>query len=255
MDRADVLDLKVFTYSIHDNPSLSKKYIRDLSAEYQGLWYKRYIQGLWVVADGAVYDFFDEDIHVIKKPPANAHYYIVGIDYGTTNPTSFSLIGYNSSVYPNLWLEKEYYYDSAKEMQQKSDYEYTKDFINFVEGYNVKQIYIDPSAASLKQEFARNHIYNVTDAENEVLPGIRFQSQLLSNGSYKICECCKETIKEYFNYLWDAKASERGEDKPIKRFDHAQDSQRYALFSHFFKKDMNDDFTESDADKMQQFYS
>lgn len=220
MDREHELDLKVFKFNIRDNPSLSEKYIEDLSREYQGMWYKRYIEGEWCLADGAVYDFFDEDIHVIDMPRTEADYYIVGVDYGTTNPCVFTLIGYNPGGYPNIWLEKEYHYDSQKELRQKSDYEYAKDFIDFIAGHNVKRIYIDPSAASFKQELRRQGVFNVMDAQNDVIPGIRFHSMLLSNGTFKICSQCVNTIKEYKNYLWDSKASQRGEDKPIKANDH-----------------------------------
>jgi len=254
IDREHELDLKVFSYTIHDNPVLSAKYIRDLSAEYQGLWYKRYILGQWVLADGAVYDFFDEDIHVMQMPTSEANYYIVGVDYGTTNPCVFTLIGYNPNQYPNMWLEKEYYYDSKKEMRQKSDYDYSNDLIKFISGYNVKHIYIDPSAASFKQELRRNGVNNVMDAVNDVVPGIRFVGQLLTNGTYKICSNCTETIKEFSNYLWDSKASERGEDKPIKKFDHSCDSQRYALYTHFFNKNLRQEFTERDAEELEQMY-
>jgi PBSX family phage terminase large subunit len=253
IDREADLDLKTFTFNIRDNPSLSEKYITDLSAEYQGLWHKRYIEGKWVLAEGAVYDFFDEKIHVIPYPNSVATYYIVGVDYGTTNPCVFVLIGYNGGAYPNMWLEKEYYYDSKSTMRQKSDYEYVKDFIDFVDGYNVKQIYMDPSAASLKQEMVRNGIHGLADGVNDVLPGIRFQGQLLTNGTYKICSNCSETIKEYSNYLWDPKASERGEDAPIKKFDHSLDAQRYALYSHFFNQKPNR-MTESDAQEMERMY-
>ena len=255
INREHELDLKVFSYTIRDNPTLTEKYISDLSAEYQGLWYKRYILGEWVVADGAVYDFFDEEHHIIPMPVAEATYYIVGIDYGTTNPCVFTLIGYNAGSYPNMWLEKEYYYDSKKELRQKSDYDYSKDLTEFIRGYNVKRIYIDPSAASLKQEFTRNGIYNVTDAVNDVVPGIRFVGQLLTNGTFKVCSNCVETIKEFSNYLWDSKASERGEDKPIKKFDHCLDSIRYALFTHFFTKNLKPEFTERDAEEMERMYS
>jgi len=255
IDREHELDLKVFSYTIHDNPVLSEKYIKDLSAEYQGLWYKRYILGEWCLADGAVFDFFDEDLNVIQMPTSEAEYYIVGIDYGTTNPCVFTLIGYNSNQYPNMWLEKEYYYDSKKEMRQKSDYDYSNDLIEFISGYNVKRIYIDPSAASFKQELRRNGVNNVMDAVNDVIPGIRFMSQLLTNGTYKICSNCTESIKEFSNYLWDAKASERGEDKPIKKFDHSCDSQRYALFTHFFNKNLSSEFTERDAEELERMYT
>jgi len=220
MDRRNEIDMKVFSYNIRDNPSLSEKYIENLSKEYQGLWYKRYIEGKWVLADGAVYDFFDNDIHVIPMARSEATFYLCGIDYGTTNPCVFVLIGYNSGSYPNMWLEKEYYYDSKKELKQKSDYEYAKDFIDFASGYNIKHIYIDPSALSLKMELRRNGIGSIVDAKNDVIPGIRFQALLLTNGTYKVCSSCTESIKEYSNYLWDSKASEKGEDKPVKKNDH-----------------------------------
>lgn len=254
IDREDELNLKVFSFNIRDNPSLGEKYIADISNEYQGLWYKRYILGEWVLADGAVYDFFNEELHVIQIPLAVADYYIVGIDYGTTNPCVFSLIGYAPGSYPNMWLEKEYYYDSKKESRQKSDYEYTKDLQEFVVGYNVKRIYIDPSAASLRQEFRRNGVQNVADAVNDVIPGIRFMGQLLTNGTYKICANCTQTLKEFSNYLWDSKASERGQDKPIKKNDHAMDAQRYALYTHFFTKTLGSSMTEEDAETLERRY-
>lgn len=254
IDRQSELDLKVFSFSIYDNPVLTKEYIANLSKEYQGLWKQRYIEGKWVVADGAVYDFFNSSVNVIDHPPSYAEYYLVGIDYGTTNPCVFVMIGYNSSTFPNMWLEKEYYFDSKKELKQKTDYEYAQDLIHFINGYNVKQIYIDPSASSFKQELKRQDINSVSDAINDVLPGIRFQAQLLSNGTYKICSCCIESIKEYANYLWDSKASERGEDKPVKRFDHSLDAQRYALYTHFFSKNLTSSFTEREAEELERMY-
>ena len=255
IDRKDELDLKVFSFNIRDNPSLTEKFIEDISKEYQGLWYKRFIEGKWVLAEGAVYDFFDESIHVIPYATSTADYYICGIDYGTTNPTVFVLVGYNPNAYPNMWLEKEYYYDSKATMRQKSDYEYVKDYIEFIDGFNVKATYIDPSAASLRQEMLRNNIKRLVDANNDVLPGIRFQAQLLAGGTFKICAGCHECIKEYSNYMWDSKASERGLDLPIKKFDHGEDATRYALFSHFFSKKPGGGMTERDAMEMEKLYT
>jgi phage terminase large subunit len=58
----------------------------------------------------------------------------------------------------------------------------------------------------------------------------------MTNGTLKICRCCENLIKEFSTYVWDTKASMRGEDKPVKQTDHCLDSVRYALFSHFFRK-------------------
>ena len=236
INREKELNCKVFSFSIDDNPALSEEYKMELKREYQGLWYKRYIEGKWVMAEGAVYDFFDENIHVIDWPKHPATSYIVGVDYGTTNPCVFTLIGYNPTAYPNMWLEKEYYYNSKETLRQKSDYEYAQDLIQFLDGIYVDAIYIDPSAASFKQELKRNGVSNVRDAINDVLPGIRYVGLLLMNGTLKVCAQCTNTIKEFSNYVWDSKASERGEDKPIKMNDHCLDSLRYSIFTHFFEK-------------------
>lgn len=253
IDRAGEVDIKVFSFSMDDNPSLSEDFKRDLRKEYKGLWYKRYIEGKWVLAEGTIYDFFDTDIHVIDHPPGNALYYLAGIDYGTNNPFVCSLIGYNPSLFPNMWLEKEYYYDSKAVNRQKSDSEYCKDLVNFLSGYNVKAIYIDPSALSMKVEMSRSGLMNVLDAKNDVLPGIRFQGQLISNGTYKICSNCINAIKEYSTYLWDERAAKLGKDQPLKQNDHCSDSQRYTLFSHFFDQ-MQGTMTEKDALEMERLY-
>lgn len=235
LERND-LNLKHWKFKLEDNPSLSDEYINNLKAEYSGLWYKRYIEGEWVLAEGTVYDFFNEDDHLLNLPPGPAEYYIVGIDYGTANPTAFSMVGYNKKYYPNIWLEKEYFYDSKKYNRQKTDSDYVEDIQRFIEGKNVKAIYVDPSAASLKVEMHRNNITQVYDADNDVINGIRFQSKLLSNGTFKIMKNCSNVIREMQTYRWDEKASKHGDDKPIKENDHSLDSLRYCLYTHFTKE-------------------
>lgn len=233
LDRLEYPQLKVFKFLIDDNPSLDQDFVSNLKKEYTGLWYQRYIEGKWVLAEGTVYDFFNTEQHVISYPPGLADFYIVGIDYGTCNPTAFSLIGYSKRTFPNIWLEKEYYWDSKKQMKQKVDTEYAEDLKKFCEGYNVKTIYIDPSALSFKIELFRYGFSGIIEANNDVLDGIRFHGKFLSIGRFKICHNCVNAIHEYGNYRWDTKASQRGEDKPVKDNDHMMDSIRYALYTHF----------------------
>lgn len=220
LDRKNELNMATWKFKIDDNPSLDKTYVDSLKAEYTGLWYKRYIEGEWVLADGTVYDFFDEEKHVIDFPTKRGEYYIVGIDYGTTNPTVFTLIGYNPAGYPNIWMEREYYYNSKDHNRQKTDTEYAEDLKKFIKGVNVQAIYLDPSAASFRAELSMQGVDQVCDADNDVLNGIRFCSQLLANGTFKVSEACRNTVREFATYVWDTKASEKGEDKPVKKFDH-----------------------------------
>jgi PBSX family phage terminase large subunit len=230
LDRADNLDLKYWHFLLEDNPSLDDAYVSNLKKEYVGLWYKRYIDGLWVLADGTIYDMFDEKFHVISSLPGKAKNYLVGIDYGTNNPTAFVLIGHNKDLKPQFWLEKEYYYDSKKTNRQKTDGEYAKDLVEFIKGYSINKFYLDPSAASFKAEL-RNHRIFPEDADNSVLDGIRTQSNLLASGDYKILNCCHNAIKEYSSYIWDTRAAKQGIDKPLKKNDHSLDAQRYVLHS------------------------
>jgi PBSX family phage terminase large subunit len=237
IDRQDELNLKVFNFTMDDNPSLTDTYINDLKREYKGLWYKRFINGEWCLAEGSVFDFFDEQANVIFEPPSYAKYYVVGIDYGTTNPCAFTLLGFNDDAHPKIWVQKEYYYDSAKEGRQKTDSEYADDFFEFLSDYPIKAIYIDPSAASFKLELRRRQAnLSIRDANNDVLNGIRIMSLRLVTGDFKICRACPNLIKEMQSYVWDSKASKRGEDKPMKAFDHCIDSCRYALVTHWGEK-------------------
>ena len=238
IDRDD-LDMKVFNFLLEDNPSLDKAFVDNLKKEYRGLWYERFIEGKWVLAEGTIFDFFDKEKHTISYPPGAAEYYVVGIDYGTTNPCAFTMIGYNERTFPNRWVEKEYYWDSRVKLRQKTDSEYAKDLLKFIEGYKVKTIYIDPAATSFKVELNRqlpSHLA-VVEADNDVLPGIRYLSMLISNGTLKIGANCPNLIQEMSTYRWDQNAAKRGEDKPMKENDHCIDCCRYVTFSEWFKKE------------------
>lgn len=240
IDKGEEVETKVFSFQLSDNPSLDEKYISFLHKQYSGVWKDRMVYGKWVMAEGAVFPFFSYEEHVITSLP-EAEEYIVGIDYGINNPTVFLVIGYHSTHSEfQWWVEKEFYYDSSKEGNpQLSDYELVKHFKEMVDGYFVDRVYIDPSALSLKREMARQGISKVFSADNDVLTGVRFLSQLLSLKKLRIHEECSCLIKELTNYSWDKKAALRGEDKPLKREDHAVDALRYGLFTRYFKKPVN----------------
>ena len=220
LDKLNEKPIKTWHFTLDDNPSLDETFKINLKRIYSGLWYQRFIEGRWVLAEGTIYDFFDQSIHCIERRPCEPLFYVVGVDYGTTNPTAFSLIGFNNAYYPNCWLEQEYYYDSRKNQRQKTDSEYADDLIRFIEGKKIKAICIDPSAASFKAELLKRKVDNVMDADNDVLSGIRYTSKLLNDGTLKICSNCVNTIKEFGSYVWDEHSIKLGEDKPLKQSDH-----------------------------------
>lgn len=237
MDASNLV--KIFKFTMDDNPALSESKKKEFKDSYRGLWYQRFIEGKWVQAEGSVYDFFSENLHVIDFAPPVSRQYICGVDYGTTNPCAFVLVGINPYGYPNYWVESEYYYNSSVHQRQKTNSEYAQDLAKFIEGKNVTAIYIDPSAASFITELRKAGIDNIRDAKNEVTDGIRFVGTKLNDGTFKICRSCKNLIAEFQSYVWDDKAKMRGKEEPKKENDHALDALRYALYSHFFNKEGN----------------
>jgi PBSX family phage terminase large subunit len=232
LDRIDELDMVSFHFDIMDNPFLSRKYIENLKHEYVGLWYKRFIQGLWVLAEGAVYDFFeDEPPFVIDKPPRPS-YYVVGIDYGSRNPFSAGLYGLNPQTHPKVWREREYWYCGRDAGRTKTDSEYADDIDAWLGGITPQAVMVDPSAKSFIAELSQRG-YNCVTPDNSVPDGIRTQAKMLKKGEYAICRVCTNGINEYYAYVWDAKAQKRGLDAPLKQNDHSKDEERYVLQTIF----------------------
>lgn len=231
LDRSDELDIAHWTFLLDDNPSLDEKYKENLKKEYTGMWYKRYILGEWAVAHGLIYDSFDE-LNTYENPRNNPTYYIVGIDYGTSNATAAVLLAINPRLWPQISVEAEYYYDSKKSGRQKPDVELAKDIKEFVQYRNVSAVYVDPSAASLKIEL-RNRDLPVIDANNDVIEGIKITSKFVSGKNLVIHKSCKNLLECIQTYSWCPKAADRGEDKPLKEKDHVMDSLRYACYTAF----------------------
>lgn len=225
LDREDQLNLRSWHFTLDDNPHLDPEYVKDLKREYTGLWHQRYIEGLWVLAEGAVYDMFDEQRHAVDILPSHLGQWVVGVDYGTTNPCVFLLLGTDG----RRWYQtKEYYWDAVERGRQKTDAQYADDMIAWLDGLRPRSIYVDPSATSFIAELRRRGL-PVAGADNAVLPGIQTVSKLLADDRLFIHRSCTHSLQEFGAYTWDAKAQQRGEDKPLEQHDHAHDARRYAL--------------------------
>lgn len=229
------IDCTSFRFKLDDNPILSETFKNNLKAEYTGLWYKRYILSEWAAAEGVIHDYFSEqEPFVIPCRPAPPEYYIVGIDYGTVNPTVFSLIGVNQSVKPRAWTERLYYYCAGDTGVQKDDSQYIADLKDFLGDIRPRYFYPDPSARSFNILLRRAYT-GVRDVDNTVIDGIRTVSTLHKTGEYAIINhpSCKPLIEEKYQYCWDERAQARGKDEPLKVRDHCNDAERYALYNEF----------------------
>jgi PBSX family phage terminase large subunit len=219
---------------LDDNPYVPQDYKDRIKSSLSGVFYKRNYLGLWCLAEGAIFDFFDRKLHITHKPPA-AEYYIAAIDYGASNPFACLLIGVSTGRYTqagkHLWVDQEYYWDPKVTERGKTNSEFAQDIQKFLQDYNIRSIYIDPSAAAFKREMQKLGLTTI-DANNEVLDGITMVCSEMRKGNLTIRPGCKNLIKEIESYVWDKKASERGDDKPVKAGDHAIDALRYAIATH-----------------------
>lgn len=231
LDREGELDLKSWHFTLDDNPSLDPKYVESLKKEYTGSWYRRLILGEWAVAQGIIFGDFDQD-NIFDKDYEPPSYWIASLDYGTTNPTACHLVAISPRKWPQIRVEEEYYFDSAKQGRSKTDAELADDIKDFIGHRPIRALYVDPAAASLKLEL-RNKNIPVLDANNDVLFGIKVMSKFIANKNLVVRKSCKNLIEQVQGYAWCEKAANRGEDKPVKQNDHAIDSCRYLCASAF----------------------
>lgn len=234
-----VLDLKKLLYvhfTMDDNLSLSEEIKARYRSMYTGVFFKRYIMGLWAMAEGIIYDMFDPDKHTVDTEALAAAYKArtgysfwtgeryVSCDYGTQNPTAFLL--WEKGADKKWYCRREYYYSGREKGRQKTDAEFSSDLRAWLGGLEIRAVILDPAAASFKAQLEKDG-FKVKKAKNDVLDGIRFVATLLNQGSIFIDQSCDNLIKEFASYIWDAKAAEKGEDKPVKDHDHALDALRY----------------------------
>lgn len=225
VDRAKERRLLKLHFTMDDNNSLSERIKERYRSQYTGVFYKRYILGEWALAEGVIYDMFDEEVMTVD--PTGYEYTpaaYVSCDYGTQNATVFLLW---QKTKQGVWIcTREYYYSGRSEEKQKTDAEYRADLFKWLNGIKPRAMIVDPSAASFIAEL-RKHGITVIKAKNDVLDGIRNTGTQLNAGTIKVGKNCKHTIAEFHEYTWDDKAAAGGVDRPVKINDHCMDALRY----------------------------
>ncbi|NCB03489.1 MAG: PBSX family phage terminase large subunit [Spirochaetia bacterium] len=247
LDHVDMAEEKGYLrihFELDDNPSLSESIKNRYRTMFKGVFYRRFILGEWVFADGVIYDCFDDEKNCytdatrdkvvpvqIRELDLRATY---GSDYGTTNPMVYLECYIYHDVLkkdpvPFIYVEREYYYNSRKEYTQKSDEEYVQDFYEFNKGIPFTSIILDPSATSLTVAHRRKGT-PIRKAKNDVLDGIRLTYTLMQMGHIMINkDQCPNLVSELGTYSWNNKAALNGKEEPIKDNDHACDALRYVV--------------------------
>ena len=223
-----------------DNPSLSEEAKNRIKSQWPAgsVYYKRYVLGRRAAAEGRVFPFFDEDPsagYVVTEIPGSFTMYLLGIDYGISNPFVAQLWGLSGGVW---YCIKDFEWDSLKRQKQKTNPEYIEDLARlcYVEDHRIApdQVIIPPEEPGFQRELiqcAYPELHRARDADNAILPGIEDLTTLLSLGRFKVFHECESTIYGLANLLWDEKKQKQGIDMFLKGGsgspDHAADCSRY----------------------------
>lgn len=225
IDMADEKNIYLLHFTMDDNLTLSEKVKNRFMNMFTGVFYKRFILGIWCIAEGLVYPNFDKDKHVVSSFDDRGRYYI-SIDYGTANPTSMGLWCLSGDKAVRM---KEYYFDSRKEHYQKTDEEYYTELEKLAGELRIEAVVVDPSAASFITCIRKHGRFRVRKADNDVIDGIRTVATMLSDGRLLFHDSCEDSIREFGVYAWDDKSLDK--DAVIKENDHAMDDIRYFCYT------------------------
>lgn len=231
LDSPDMKDtVKHWRFLMTDNPYLTRhnpQYIQNASRTWKGVFYRRNVLGEWALADGLIYAHFDNSVHVVRELPKTFDNIYIAIDYGTTHPTAFIMLG---KLGDKVYVIKEYY-QSGRLNSQLAD-----DLVAFKEGFSITGITVDSAAASFILELRARGIH-VKDCIKDVHDGISKVSSLLGESKLFVHESCLNLIKEFFTYSWDTKKSvASGKDVVIKLNDDAMDALRYGIMTFYNHK-------------------
>lgn len=245
LDRAPQLGWRVFRFLLSDNPSLTADYVNAITNEFTGLWYRRFILGEWVAAEGAIYSMWDPDRHLIPWAalPPMRRYLAVGVDYGTTNASAALTLGLSDERAPGgaplsrLYLLDEFRYDPQHTQVRLTDAQLSARFREWMRAphhphpsaLRPEWVAVDPAAASFKVQLYQDGVRNIVDAENDVAFGIRTVASLFGTGRLLVSDRCRSFVDEVTGYSWDPVATEKGKDEPLKVADHTLDAARYAV--------------------------
>lgn len=212
----------------HENIHLPEEYLRSLEQEYTGVFKRQEIYGEFVGFEGLVYQSFSRNIHVIPFIEKKFTEIVAGIDWGFTNPTAVSIIGFDSDR--RAYIVDEFY---EKRIMTEGLMQVLRDFKR---KYNISKFYCDPSEPQFIQKF-RNEGFYIIEAKNDVIPGItevnaHLHVQQDGRPRLYVAQSCVNTIMEFENYRYpDGKEQKPTQENPLKIHDHLMDSVRYVLFT------------------------
>lgn len=208
-------------------------------SELTGVRRKRLFEGLWVTAEGAVYDMFDAQLHVVTRSVAEMKLFRLALDEGYTNPAVILIVGEDSD---GRWhVFKEFYErGQLQETVVKQAKEWHQDPVGAVLGIKFvptpskpyptqsSTVAVDEAAAGLIADLVAIGVPAV-GGKGRVLDGINHlqnRLKLAGDGRPRLTfdPSCVNCINEFESYVW---TPDKPKDTPVKEHDHTSDALRY----------------------------
>lgn len=199
-------------FLLDDNTTLPQEYIDNLKKEYNGVFYQRFIEGLWVAAEGTIYRAFADCPERFIGTPDKDEIYgcCVGIDFGGNGSAhAFSVLGFDKK-FRRLYLLDEYY---RKEIISPVDLE--NDFISFMksvkERWRVLGVYADSAEQVLIRglnvaAYRAGLGLEIGNAKKGAINDrIVFFQRMMGVDRFKVAPHCRYTIEAIKNARWDPK--------------------------------------------------
>jgi phage terminase large subunit len=216
--------LEVYATVIHstwrDNKWVDEQYVAMLATlkERDPERYSIYDQGLWTALAERIYANYTE---VADKDWPDAFDDVwYGLDIGFNSPTALiECCSLDGDIY-----EREMIYEKGL---------HTDDIIGRMRDLEIDSnadIYADPSAAK-EIDLIYKAGFNISKADNSVESGIRFVRAI----HLRIHTGSVNHLREKKSYKYKQDKNGNIKEVPVKENDHAQDAERYALFTHLTK--------------------
>ena len=194
-----------FHFNLDDNPAISEQRKAELEKQYTGIFYKRFILGLRVNAEGGCYPSFSEK-NVLSEVPANILFVELGADIGGNgSATTFCATAYfmpDKGKLSICCIEEVYDKENRNVEDILSKWEY---FVKKMRArYTCADCFVDSAEQLIKKSMERRGIINVRNSlKAPIVDRIRFLDLMFSLGRAFIYKDCVETIKAVQSAVWD----------------------------------------------------
>ena len=199
-------------FTMDDNPSLSDEIKQRYETMYTGVFYQRYIKGLWVKAEGLIYEEFasNPEDYIYDDLPKNITFIQVGVDFGgTKSGTSFVATGF-CGLKAIVVIESERHLELLDPVKLENLYiefcdkvytKYKKAFVTRAD--SAEQVLIRGLENAVERNNTHTEIYNAQ--KTSILGRIKALNRLMAQGRFHVMRRCKSVIQAISNAVWDSK--------------------------------------------------